>query len=84
MQDLLTMDYKIFKDSIIGSLNKHAPLKRKYLTANHSNFLTKELNKAIVPRSKLRNLFLKVTLNENRIRYKKKRNICVSLLRKAK
>ena len=35
-------------------------------------------------RSKLHNLYLKVRLDENRIRYKKQRNICVSLLRKAK
>ena len=65
-------------------MNKYALLKRKYLRANHSNFITKELSKAILPRSKLRNLYLKVRSNENRIRYKKQRNICVSLLRKAK
>ena len=35
-------------------------------------------------RSKLRNVNLKVRSYENRIRYKKQRNICVSLLRKAK
>ena len=35
-------------------------------------------------RSKLRNLYLKVRSDENRIMYKKQRNICVSLLRKAK
>ena len=34
--------------------------------------------------SKLRDLYLKVRSDENRIRYKKPRNICVSLLRKAK
>ena len=28
MQDLSTMDYKNFKDTIIDSLNKHAPLKK--------------------------------------------------------
>ena len=84
MQDLSTKDYKNLKDTIIDSLNKHAPLKRKYLRANHSNFITKELSKAIMQRSKLHNLYLKVRSDENRIRYKKQRNICVSLLRKAK
>ena len=73
------MDYKNFEDTIIDSLNKYAPLKRKYLRANHSNFITKELSKAIMQRSKLRNLYLKVRSDENRIRYKKERNICVSL-----
>ena len=35
-------------------------------------------------RSKIRNLYLTVRWDENRIRYKKQRNICVSLLRKGK
>ena len=38
----------------------------------------------MMQRSKLCNLYLKVRSDENRIRYKKQRNICVSLLRKAK
>ena len=59
-------------------------LKRKCLSANHSNFIIKELSKAIMQKAKLRNLYLKVRSDENRIRYKKQRNICVSLLRKAK
>ena len=35
-------------------------------------------------KSKLRNLYLKVRSDENRIRYKKQRNVCVSLQGKAK
>ena len=84
MQDPSTMDYKTFKDTFIESLKKHAPLKRKSLRANYSNFITKELIKAIMQRSKLCNLYLEVRSGENRIRYKNQRNICVSLLRKAK
>ena len=84
MQDLTTKDYKNFKDSIIYSLNKHGPLKRKYLRAYHSNFITKELSKATMQRSKLRNLYLKVRSDENRLMYKEQRYICASLLRKAK
>ena len=38
---------------------KHAPLKKKYLRANHSKFVTKELSK-VMSRSKLRNRFLKI------------------------
>ena len=62
MQDPSTMDYAIFKDTIINSLNRHAPLKRKYLRANHLTFITKELSKAITQRSKLRNLYLETEL----------------------
>ena len=63
---------------IIDSRNKHAPLKRNYLRANYSNFKTKELSKAIIERSKLRNIYLKVRSDENRIRYKKEKNICLT------
>ena len=31
LQDLSAMDYTNFEDTIIDSLNKHAPLKRKFL-----------------------------------------------------
>ena len=36
---------------------KHAPLKKKYLRANHSKFVMKELSKSIMLRSKLRKRF---------------------------
>ena len=68
MQDPSTLDYKILKTLLL------IPLERKYFRANHSNFITKELNKAIIQRSKLPNLYLKVRLDDNRIRYKKQRN----------
>ena len=61
MQDPSTMGYKNFKYTIIESLKKHAPLKRKYLRANYSNFITKELIKATMQRSKLCNLYLEVS-----------------------
>ena len=38
-------------------LDKFAPLKKKYIRANHSKFVTKELSKPIMLRSKLRNQF---------------------------
>ena len=36
-------------------LNVHAPLQNKHLIANHATFLTKELQKAVMKRTKLRN-----------------------------
>ena len=63
---------------------KHAPLRKKYLRANHSKFVTKELSKSIMLRSKLRKRFLKDRRKESRSKYKKQRNVCVYLLKKAK
>ena len=59
------------------NLEKHAPLKKKYIRGNHLRFMNKELFKAVMHRSKLRNNFLELRSNRNRI-------YCVSLLRRIK
>ena len=78
------MDFDAFKRTIVDTLDKYAPLNKKYLTANHSNFVTKELSKAIMNRSRLRNQFLKNRSIQSRMKYNKQINICVALLRKTK
>ena len=65
-------------------LKKVAALKTKFLRTNHSKFVTKDLSKAIMLRTKLRNQFLKKRTLQARTKYKKQRNICVSLVKKAK
>ena len=45
------MDFEAFKLTIIDTLDKDVPIKKKYLMGNHSNFVTKELSKAIMSRS---------------------------------
>ena len=72
---------EFFKNIFLKVLNKHAPIKTKYLRANHSPFVTKELSKAIMLRSKLRNQYLKC---KSRARFKIQRKRYVTLLRKAK
>ena len=61
-----------------------SPRKKKYVRGNLSPFLNKTLSKTIMERSKLRNIFLKYRTEENRNNYAKKRNLCVTLLRKIK
>ena len=79
--DDITVD--IFKITFLNVLNKFAPLKKKYLRANHSRFVNKELNKAIIQRSRLHNEYPKDKIRAARIAYKKQRNACVSILRKS-
>ena len=43
----------------------HAPIKRKFLRANHVPYLTKTLRKAIMKRSELENKYVKNKTNEN-------------------
>ena len=57
---------------------------KKYLRANHSNFVIKELSKAIMNRSRLRDQFLQNKSAESRMKCNKKINICAALLRKTK
>ena len=45
-------------------LNMHAPIKRKFLRANHVPYLTKTLRKAIMKRSELENKYVKNKTNE--------------------
>ena len=46
--------------------------------------MNKSLSKAIMVRTRLRNIFLKNSKKENKINYNKQRNLCVTLLRKSK
>ena len=76
--------FKNFTSSCNVILNKHSPQKKKYVRGNQSLFMNKTLSKAIMQRSKLRNLFLKKRTEEHRNNYVKERNLCVTLLRKSK
>ena len=73
-----------FMETFMGIFNNHAPLKSKILRANDNPFMTKEIRKAIMIRSKLRNELNKKKTLSCKIAYKKQRNICTSLLRRTK
>ena len=66
------------------TLDKHAPLKTKYIRGNNAAFMNKELAKAIMKRSKLKNNFNKFKSNENWRLFKRQRNICNRIKRKSK
>ena len=51
----------------IKLLNTHAPIKMKYKRGNHMSLITKDLSKAIVKRSQLRNTYLKNKIDSNRM-----------------
>ena len=82
--DLNNAEVADFQDIYLSVLNKHAPVKHKYIRANNSNFMTKNLRKEIMLRSKPRNVYLKTRTNESKQLYNKQRNLCVTLFRKAK
>ena len=65
-------------------MDKYAPLKNNYLRVNHNSFVAKQLRKAVMKRSKLRNDFLENRNDTSQSAYRKLRNLCVTLLRKVK
>ena len=75
--DIENIPFETFTNIFIDILNLHAPLKKKYLRANHSKFISKELSKEIMLRSKIGNKLLKGKIDEARTKYRKQRNICV-------
>ena len=65
-------------------LNYHAPLKQKSVRGNHAPFMTRELSKAMMIKSKIKNSYVKWHSQENVVAYKKAKNKCNSLTIKAK
>ena len=52
-------NYNDFQNILCKLLDKHAPVKKKYLRANESPFMTKHLRKIIMNRSRSKNIFFK-------------------------
>ena len=84
LEILLNMPHGIFMDIFMNVLERHAPIKLKYLRINHSPFITKEIRKEIMKRSRLRNRVNKLNSESNSVAYKRQRNICTTLIRQAK
>ena len=78
------MDCESLESVSVAILNRHAPLKKKYMRANNQPFMNKTLSKAVMNRSRLRNKFLKNPDNTNKLNYTKYRNYCTKLFRKVK
>ena len=76
--------FERYCDISLETLTRHAPCKKKHARGNQMSFFNKDLSKAIITRTKLRNIFLQNRSEENKIRYTKQRNFCVSLLRKTR
>ena len=78
------INYNEYKNIFMQSLNIHAPLKEKTVRGNNAPFMNKVLSKAFMKRSKLKNNYNKNPTVENNTIYKKHRNYCTNLLKRAK
>ena len=76
--------YESFSGTFKAIVNKHAPLKEKIVRGNSVPFMTKELRKAMMKRSKLEKKYQDWRSRENIKKWKKQKNKCNKLCRKAK
>ena len=79
-----TNPFQALRESVNATLEKHAPSKTRYTSANQAPYMNKKLSKEIMKRSRLRNKFLNTKSDLDRKAYNKQRNYMVSLLRKEK
>ena len=70
--DYANENYELNTDLFSKIVNKHAPLKKKFLRSNQAHFINKD-------RSRLRNRFCKTPTEENEKLCKKQRNKCASI-----
>ena len=78
------MNFDGMNTELTKVLDQHAPIKKKYIRANDDKFKTKELRKAIMQRSKLKNKYNRNRIDDNWNKYKQQRNKCVTILRRTK
>ena len=86
LKDVLELD-KInlcttFEKLFLKALDKHAPVKKKVVRANHAKYISKPLRKAIMKRSYLEKIYLKKKTTQSLEKYKKQKNYCSRLYKK--
>ena len=57
IHDVNNIHHNDFDNLVMGLLNTYAPIKYKYIWANEAPFMNKEFKKAIMVRSKLKNIY---------------------------
>ena len=76
--------YENFEKTFVNVLDAHAPRKTKVLRGNQKPHVDKNLRKAIMKRSKLKNKANRTKLQDDIAKYKKQQNLVVKLIRDLK
>ena len=74
--------YYVFTNTFRMVLDKHAPIKKKIVRGNEAPFMTKELSKTIMKRSKLKNRYTKCPSRKIFLPFKKQKNNGMNLNKK--
>ena len=75
-------EYQPFEDVFVNTLQTRHPLKQKTVRANHKSYVTKEMRKGIMTRSRLQNNYWKYGTETCKIEKKKQENYCNRLYKK--
>ena len=84
MMSSCTRTYANFESIFCEVLSYHAPFKTKFLRANNKPHMSKQLRKAIMTRSRLKNKANKTNSQVDMANYRRQRNFVVNLNRQAK
>ena len=63
------LEFDQFKAALIEAIQRHVPIKKRYVQANQAPFINKKINKKIMQRSRLRNKFLNTKSDTDRKAY---------------
>ena len=77
-------DWADFEHNMLGVLNKHVPLKKKTIRANHKPYVTKQIRKAIMTKTRLANKRYRTNNEEDFRLYKAQRNFVNRECKRAK
>ena len=83
-RELTRSGFDIFMNKCKDVFDIRVRIKHKYIRSNQSPFMNKEISKAIMNRTRLRNSFLRTRCIRGKEAYNKQRNYYVSLIRKTK
>ena len=78
------LNYQLFHSVTETELQKHAPLKQRVIRRNNKPHIKSDLRKAIMTRTRLKNRANKSGSGEDYKKYKRQRNLIVSMNIKAK
>ena len=78
--DRINKGFDSFEDTFMKTLNRHAPMKKKFVRANEVPYMTK----AIMKRPELKSKYLKNKSHQNMKIYKKLKNFCSKLYKKGR
>ena len=71
--------HNMLVEAMVTSIDQFAPIKTKKVRGNHNPLMRKDLSKAIMNRSRIKNVYNKNPTPENRKRFKRQRNYCTFL-----